>query len=349
MEENTIQNKPNLMVIDIHMIVKNIILKRKLFLKVLLLTFVLSSLFIICIPRYYSSTVKLAPELSSGSSSGTLSSLASSFGLNLGGSDMLSSDAISPSLYPDVLSSTNFLIELFPIRIATNEGDVKTDYYTYLDKYQIYAWWHYPIKWFLDLIISQEDNNKSNVNPFKLTRKQSDIIETMCRNINCEVDKKTDVIIITVTDQDKLVCATIADSVRAKLQNYITRYRTNKTRLDLEYYKKLTQDAKVEYERARQKYAAYSDANMDLMLTSYKARMEDLENDMQLKYNTYNALNTQLQAAKAKVQERTPAFTILQGATVPIKPAGPKRMIFVIVMELLAFIATTIYVTKKNN
>ena len=59
-------------------------------------------------------------------------------------------------------------------------------------------------------------------------------------------------------------------------------------------------------------------------------------------------MNTQLQACKAKVQERTPAFTILQSASVPNKPAGPKRMIFVAAMLVLATIGCACYLFKKD-
>ena len=69
-----------------------------------------------------------------------------------------------------------------------------------------------------------------------------------------------------------------------------------------------------------------------------------MENDMQLKFNAYSTINTQLQAAKAKVQERTPAFTTLKGAAVPIKPAGPKRMLFVFLMLILTFMGTCGYI-----
>ena len=69
---------------------------------------------------------------------------------------------------------------------------------------------------------------------------------------------------------------------------------------------------------------------------------------MQLKYNAYSTMMTQYQAAKAKVQERTPAFTIVKGAAVPVKASGPKRMIFVISMLFLAFIATTLYIAKDE-
>ena len=47
------------------------------------------------------------------------------------------------------------------------------------------------------------------------------VIGLMDKNISCNVDKRTGIISISVNDQDPLVCATIADSVRCKLQNFI--------------------------------------------------------------------------------------------------------------------------------
>ena len=64
-------------------------------------------------------------------------------------------------------------------------------------------------------------------------------------------------------------------------------------------------------------------------------------------YENYGVLNTQLQAAKARVQERTPAFMIIKGAEVPLKPTAPKRVIFVLVMTFLAFCGTTLFILRK--
>ena len=50
---------------------------------------------------------------------------------------------------------------------------------------------------------------------------------------------------------------------------------------------------------------------------------------MQMQYNTYTAMNTQLEAARAKLRQYTPVFTMVKGADVPIKATSPKRMIFV--------------------
>ena len=85
---------------------------------------------------------------------------------------------------------------------------------------------------------------------------------------------------------------------------------------------------------------------MDVVLESVKLKQNDLENDMQLKYNTYTTLVAQLKAADAKLQERTPVFTTIQGAEVPVKPSGPKRMLFVLEMFISAFIILSVYVIR---
>ena len=76
-------------------------------------------------------------------------------------------------------------------------------------------------------------------------------------------------------------------------------------------------------------------------MATYKSKVESLENDMQAKYNIYTTMNTQLQAARAKLQESTPAFTVIESASVPIKPAGPKRLIISIAMMILSFFVLT--------
>ena len=128
----------------------------------------------------------------------------------------------------------------------------------------------------------------------------------------------------------------MAENALKQLQAFITKYRTSKTRNDVTYYTKLTKKAKADYEKVRRQYGTYSDANTEITLPSVQSKLEDIENDMQLKFNAYTALNAQLQSAEAKLQERTPAFTVLNSACVPTKPAGPKRMIFVLGMTFMA-------------
>jgi capsular polysaccharide biosynthesis protein len=341
MEES---NKKNPEVIDIRIVFRKIWANKRLFYKVLPIVFVLSCIYIFSIPRYYKSDVKLAPELENSGTGGALSSLASSFGLDL--SEIQTSDAITPLLYPDLMEDNGFVSNLMTIHVKNQDGDINTTYHDYLKKFQKQAWWNYPIDWLKSLLPKKEDKggSKNGYDPYNLSKNEDGIFNKARKDIVIGIDKKTGVISIDVKAQDPLICKTLADSIKDKLQVFITDYRTNKARTDYEYYKKLAADAKRDYEKTRQKYSGMSDANTRVVLRSVELKMEDMENDMQLKFNTYTTINTQLQAAKAKVQEKTPAFTLLKGAAVPVKPAGPKRMLFVIAMLLVAIIGTVLYI-----
>lgn len=349
MDDNKAGNK-DVEVIDLRIIFKKIIKRKKLFYKTLPTVFVLSCAYILCIPRYYTTNLSLAPETSNGlSTSGTLGSLASTFGFDLG--SIQTTDAISPLLYPDLMEDNAFVMDLLSIKVESREGNFECSYKEYLTKHQKSAWWSSIFKTIGSIFATKEDvpiKAKTKSSPYILSKEQDDILEAARGNISIDIDKKTNVIGISVMAQDPLICKTMADSVQERLQRYITKYRTNKACIDQAYYKQLATEAKKDYEKARQKYNNFSDANTNLTLPSFRSALDDLENDMQLKYNTYSAMITQYQAANAKVQERTPAFTVIKGAAVPIKPAGPKRMIFVLSMMFLAIVFTAAYSIKED-
>lgn len=146
MEEKT--NK-ELRIIDINDIAKKLWAKKKLFTKTLSIAFVLSCIFILGFPRYYTAEVKLAPELGGSSMSSTLGSLASSFGFDL--DNIQSNDAITPLLYPDLMEDNGFVTSLFNVQVKSKDGSIKTTYHDYLKKYQKPVIWTVPIDWVKNL------------------------------------------------------------------------------------------------------------------------------------------------------------------------------------------------------
>lgn len=336
--------------VDIFVIWNRIWQKKKLFCIVGVISFILACLWVLPSPRYYSCEVVLAPE-NTMNDNGLMVNVAAMMGFNTQGQG--SGDAIYPELYPKVLSSNDFIQHLININVQTIDGQVDTTYYTYKQKYQkgnpvVKAVTKVP-KAIFSLFKKKEEKGKSSskgVDIFNLTKEQTDVFTGIVNSIGCSVEMKTGLITITVTDQDPLICATIANSVRTKLQAFITEYRTNKARNDVEYYRKLTAEAKHEYEKARQGYGSYADQNTDVVMQSYKLKESDLENDMQLKFNAYSAMRNQLQLAEAKLQERIPAFTVIQGATVPLKPAGPKRMLNILFFMVFTVVLTGLYVCR---
>lgn len=183
-------------------------------------------------------------------------------------------------------------------------------------------------------------------NPYQLSKTDNDLVNGMRDNIKISTDKKTGIISIATVAQDPMVAKMLADATRTQLQKYIIEYRTRKLRNDVDHYQSLVNQAKRDYEKVRKEYGKISDADMDVVLESVKLKQNDLENDMQLKYNTYTTLVAQLKAADAKLQERTPVFTTIQGAEVPVKPSGPKRVLFVLGSLFIASIIITIYAIR---
>ncbi len=327
---------------------------RMWYVKVLPVAFVLAAIYALAQPNYYNCTVKLSPEMSSSKSTSGLASLASSFGVNLG-SGGAGTEALFPTLYPDLMNSVDFKTSLFhvPVTIEGNkekgEKDRTMSYYDYLSKEQKSPWWSQGIKAIMSMFHGQSSMVNDTVNKFRLTKEQADIVKVIDKNVVCDVDKKTMVITINVTDQDPVIAATMADTVKTRLQKFITDYRTSKVRVDLEYNKKIYSETKARYEKARQLYAEFMDHNRDIILQTVRQKQTDLENEMQLQYNAYQQVAAQLLAAEAKVQEETPAFTTLQSATVPVKKSGPKRAQMCLIFVFLAFLGTTGWIIYKED
>lgn len=297
------------------------------------------------IPKEYTANVTLAPESTAGGKSmgGGLSALAGMAGINLGASQ--TADALSPELYPDIVKSIPFSIEMFEVKVTDMKGELNTTVYEYLKEHQKKPWWGYitsaPFKalgWVIKTIKGEKDEIKTvnTVDPFKLTNEQNDVISVLGKRISVQVDKKTSVIKISVTMQDPLIAATMTNEVMEKLQDYITEYRTNKARKDLEYTQRLYEESMQSYHEAQQEYAAYMDRNQNVSLRSAQTQQERLRNEMELAFNVYNQTAQQLQVAKAKVQEDTPVYTVVEAASVPLRATKPSKAMILIGFVFLA-------------
>lgn len=294
---------------------------------------VLGIIIALSIPKQYTVTVTLSPEMNGDKANGGLASLASSF---LGGAAASSSnDALNVTLAPNIVSSTPFVLDLFDTRVQTLDGELDTTLVAYLDE-QKKPWWKYikaapgmAVKAFKTLFTETTDTS-SVLNPFQLTEEEYLKVEELRKVITADVDKKTAMTTITVTLQDPKVTAIIADSVVDKLQQYIIDYRIKKAKEDCAYLEELYKERQQEYYEAQSKYAHYFDTNRNIAFQSVRAEQERLQNDMNLAYQVYSQVAQQLQVARAKIQEEKPVFAVVEPATVPLQPSGTSRKIILL-------------------
>ena len=346
MTENKNYQQPNVqependeLEIDWMDILRRIIAIRKTLYKAAGVGVVLGIIIALSIPKQYTVTVTLSPEMGGDKASGGLASLASSF-LG-GGATSSSSDALNATLAPDIVASTPFILELFNTHVQTLDGELDTTLAAYLDEQQS-PWFSYIVKapgmaiGAIKSLFTEETDTASVLNPFQLTQKEASKVEAIKQSITTEVDKKTAKTTISVTLQDPKVTAIVADSVVAKLQQYIIDYRIKKAKEDCAYLEELCHERQQEYYQAQSKYAHYFDSNRNIAFQSIRAEQERLQNDMNLAYQVYSQVAQQLQVARAKIQEEKPVFAVVEPATVPLQPSGvSKKMILIVVIILV--------------
>ena len=331
--------------IDIIEIVRKVWAEKRLLAIFVLVFMVLGIIVALSKPKVYTAEMTLAPEMNSGMGlSGSLGDMASSFGIDFSGNNSV--DAIYPEIYPTVLASNDFILKLFDVKVRLKDSDETKSFVDHLMTDTKSPFWDKMKMWVVKLFKKEPDAKGGGgaPDPFRLTKRQNDVCDIIRGAITCLVDKKTSVITIGFSDQDPLVAAIMTDTLQNRLQAYITDYRTKKARNDLEYYTKLFVESHEQYKRAQLVYASYSDTNQDLVLERFRAKRDELENDMQLKYNMYTQMATQYQTARAKVQEVTPAFTIIQRPTMPYKASSTPRSLIVVFFMILGGLADAFWV-----
>lgn len=315
---------------------------RKLLFKVAGIAAVVGAVFAFTTPRIYTVNVTLAPELGNSRRSNSLTSIASMLGV--GGAAMgTESDALNVTLYPDVVTSTPFIIDLLDTPVRTlDEEEPDTTLIEYMRNNKsslIGTVMSLPAKaigGIISLFKEEEESENTDINPFHLTKEESKKVKGLRKSIAAQVDKKTGFTSISVTMQDPLVAAIVADTLLYKLKEHIISYRISKAEEDCIYYEKLYKESQENYHLAQKAYAEYADANKNVILRSVQIEGERLMNEMSLAYNLYSQMASQYQMGRAKVQEAKPMFAVVEPPTVPLLPSGMSRKMILIVFVFLA-------------
>ncbi len=331
--------------IDVVELFKQVMREKKLLCIFIAVSAVTGVIVALATPKEYTANVVLAPESSEMGIAGDLGGLASTFGINLG--NLTSEDAISPDIYPEIFSSTNFILALFDVPVRLKEDDRLRTYKEHLREDLRTPFWKYPRIWIGRLFqkkdgIASRDGNYDKMIISRIDEKLCDRIRSA---ISCSISKKTGIIYISVDDQDPLVATILADTLQSRLQAYIIDYRTQKAQNDYTYYKEMCDDAEAQYVGARQAYSAYADSHFDVLLQAYQQEMDALENDMQLKYNVYNQMMLQMRSAEAKIQERTPSFTIIESSYMPYEASSIPRALIVIIFIFLGCCVDVLWIS----
>lgn len=339
--------------IDLIELFKEVWSQKKRLIKWGIISAVIGIVVAISLPNQYKTFVKIAPEGTSkmkGSSS--LGALAELSGIDMGSKS--STDGISAILYPEIIRSVPFILELANIEV--NKDGEKMSFFDYITKEQKAPWWGYIVElpstamgFVRDMFSSStEEEQNTGLSVFKPTNIQDNYVKVVRQSIMIDIDDKVGVITLAITMQNPLIAAVISDSVLSNLQKYMVNYRTAKNRNDLSVNERRLVDAKNKYYYADSVYASALDRNQGLTTQSSKVKIDRLYNERLLAFNIYQQLAAQVEMNRVKLQESTPIATVIEPASIPLRTSAPKRSMLVIAFTLLGVLAATVFVIFKQ-
>lgn len=329
--------------IDLIEVVKKLWAKRKFILKVTVVCACLGILVALFSAKVFTASCTIVPQTGEKTTWESLSSLA---GINIG--SLGSGDVLSPKIYPKILASVPFQKEIMQTAIKFEEYDqpVKLlDYYT-ADEYAQFSLGGTILKYTIGLpgviigaIRGEEPEPQYGEGAVatleSLSKDEAECIKTLKDKINMNLNDKDGYITLSVDMPEPLAAAQLAAKVQELLQRYVTDFKIQKVKANLEFVESRYEEAKKEYEKKQEELAIFNDANRNLVSNVAKTTQERLNNEYTLLFGVYSELAKQREQANIQVKETTLVFTVVEPVTIPTERSKPKRGLICIAFTFL--------------
>jgi len=322
---------------------------RKIIIRAVILCAVLGVVIALLSPKEYTASTTLVPQLSSGSSrSGGLSSLAAMAGFNLNLNQGTSE--LSPTVYPQILQSVPFQLELMQTPFTFPEVDQPISLYEYYTEYSKPGALSLIKKYTIGLPFvilkairgePEEDSIPANDSSqtIKLTLEQEKVRKGIEEKVSLETNDKEGYIVLSTNFSDPWLAAQVARKAQQLLQQSITEFKIEKAQAELDFIKSRLEEKKQDFEKAQAALAEFRDRNKNVTSALAQTEQERLQNEYQLAFDVYSSLAQQYEQAQIKVKEDTPVFSVIKPVTVPLERSKPKRSMIVIIWVFLGGLA----------
>jgi len=283
---------------------------------------------------------------------GGLGGLAAMAGINIGSA---TSSELSPTVYPQIVSSLPYQLELMktPLKFKELSQPVTFyDYYTEIQKPNLFLKYTLGLPGvLLKAIKGKEPEITATGNekgPYELTSKQRDVRKILSELISLEVNPKEGILTLSAKMPEARAAAQLGQRAQELLQQYIIEFKIKKAKANLDFIQQRYDETAKKFEAAQQKLASFSDRNKNVSLATAKTEETRLSSQFNLIYGIYSELAKQLEQAKIQVKQDTPVFTIIEPVSVPTKKSKPNSPIILFIWLFLGGVLGTGIVFGKG-
>ncbi len=330
--------------IDLIALAKDLWCGRRTIIKYVLIGMLIGLFLALLSPKEYTVQTTMVPQTGQTSTSklGGLSSLAAMAGFNL---DMSSgTETLSPLVYPKILKSVSFQLELMntPFEIAELDRPVSLfEYYTEHQKAGVLGSLKKYTIGLPGTILKALKGEKPEAAPggssdlIALNQQQEQVLETMNQNLSLEINDKEGILTLSARFHDPVLAALVARKAQLMLQRYITTYRIQKAQEQLNFIKDRYSEKKQEFQDAQERLARFRDQNRNVSSALAQTEIERLQSEYDIAFSVYSELAKQLEQAQIKVKEDAPVLTTVEPVRVPLQKSKPNRPLILIIWTFL--------------
>lgn len=288
----------------------------------------------------FRSTSRLVPYRSSSVAPAGLSGLAGLAGVRFSGLGL--DQTVTPELFPEVVRSLDFRIELAEerIQVPSLRRDMKVvDYLRFLAdstwRGRVYGYTIGMSGRLLSAIGAIDPAMGSTAlkqgdGPKVLSAEHVNRLTELNNRIRIAYDKKTSLITITADMPDATAAAQTASLVSSRLRSTVIKYETSKATEQLAFLQRQVSRSKERYWRAEEELARFLDSNRVLLSATSIVKRTRLEREVTLSFEVLSEVTRQLEQVALKVNQDTPAFAVLEQPIVEPRRNSPKRTVLVL-------------------
>jgi len=298
-------------------------------------------------PKEYTASTVMVPQLGGESPKlGGLGGLAALAGINL---DMNNGAELSPLIYPQIVGSVPFQLELMNSPLHFSEFAQPISLFEYFTKYNKPSVLGLIQKYTLGLpgviITAIKGKTKeiifpldSTNQPIQLTNDQYVVKKALAGLISLELNPKEGYITLTGNLPEALAAAQMTQKAQELLQRYITEFKIEKAKANLNFIQERYNETKTEFEKAQLSLALVNDRNKDFTSGLPRIEIDRIQTKYTISFGVYQELAKQLEQAKIQVKKETPVFTIVEPVSIPSEKTKPKKPMIIAIWLFLGAI-----------
>lgn len=295
-------------------------------------------------PKEYTASTVMVPQLGDSQSKlGGLGGLAALAGISL---DASPGAELSPMVYPQITGSIPFQLELMNTPLNFQDHSQPITLFEFYTKYNKSSVTGTILKYTIGLpgIIIKAIKGKpkelmlpndSTKQPILLTEDQYEVKKAMDETVSLDVNAKEGYLTLSTRMPEALPAAQLAAKAQDLLQRYITEFKIEKVKANLDFIQGRYNETKAEFEKAQVSLAIVSDRNKNFTSGLSQIETDRIQTRYTISFGVYQELAKQLEQAKIQVKKETPVFTIVEPVTVPSEKSKPKKSMILFIWIFL--------------